>query len=216
MISGNEDAGGGPVRYRDAKRYWWLLVPALFIAPAAGGIGFIVTGNPAWVLVPLIYVFVFIPLMDALLGEDPSNPAAAAIPAMTADRYYRRLTWAVIPLHYGLFVGAAWLVAPSMSGGGEAMPWWAVLAVTVGIGTFNGGAITLGHELGHKPDRTSRWMAKLALGVVGYGHFCIEHNRGHHVKVATPEDCSSARMGESVHAFAVRDIAGALKGAISQ
>ena len=60
-------------------------------------------------------------------------------------------------------------------------------------------ALLLGHELGHKPSRADRVAAQVVNGLVGYGHFCIEHNRGHHVNVATPEDCVSARMGESIY-----------------
>ena len=57
-------------------------------------------------------------------------------------------------------------------------------------------------------------MAKIVLAVSGYGHFAIEHNRGHHTHVATPEDPSSARYDESIYAFALRDIPGALRGGI--
>jgi alkane 1-monooxygenase len=41
-----------------------------------------------------------------------------------------------------------------------------------------------------------------------YGHFTIEHNRGHHVRVATPEDPASARYGESFWRFLPRTIVG--------
>ena len=37
--------------------------------------------------------------------------------------------------------------------------------------------------------------------IMGYGHFNIEHNKGHHTWVATPEDPASSRMGESFYAF---------------
>ena len=103
-----------------------------------------------------------------------------------------------------------------MSGRSVVLRLLPALAIVVGIGTMSGNAITIGHELGHKAERGYRRAAQLALGVVGYGHFSIEHNRGHHVKVATPEDCSSGRLGETVWAFAARDITGALKGAVAQ
>jgi alkane 1-monooxygenase len=43
---------------------------------------------------------------------------------------------------------------------------------------------------------------------VSYGHFTIEHNRGHHQRVATREDPASARYGESYWAFLPRTLAG--------
>ncbi|CAG0911547.1 unnamed protein product, partial [Cyprideis torosa] len=50
-----------------------------------------------------------------------------------------------------------------------------------------------------------------ANAVSGYGHFCIEHNKGHHTWVATPEDPASARLNESIYSFAAREIPGTLK-----
>ncbi|MDO9495777.1 MAG: fatty acid desaturase, partial [Nocardioides sp.] len=41
----------------------------------------------------------------------------------------------------------------------------------------------------------------------------IEHNRGHHVRVATPEDPASSRMGETFYAFWPRTVIGSLKSA---
>src|SRR5690606_2794526 len=69
------------------------------------------------------------------------------------------------------------------------------LAVTVAM--VAGIAINTAHELGHKTKKYEKWLAKVALAQSGYGHFFIEHNRGHHVRVATPEDPASARLGES-------------------
>jgi len=50
------------------------------------------------------------------------------------------------------------------------------------------------HELGHKKEHLERWFARIALAPCGYGHFFIEHNRGHHVRVATPDDPASSRL----------------------
>ncbi len=58
-----------------------------------------------------------------------------------------------------------------------------------------------------------RWLSKVALAQTGYGHFFIEHNRGHHVRVATPEDPASSRLGESFWAFLPRTVAGSVRSA---
>jgi alkane 1-monooxygenase len=47
--------------------------------------------------------------------------------------------------------------------------------------------------------------------IPAYGHFCVEHNHGHHRHVATPGDPASARMGESIYKFALREIPGAFR-----
>ncbi len=74
----------------------------------------------------------------------------------------------------------------------------------------SGIAINTAHELGHKRDELERWLSKIALAQSGYGHFFVEHNRGHHVRVATPEDPASARMGESFWAFLPRTVRGSV------
>ena len=85
------------------------------------------------------------------------------------------------------------------------------LALTVAM--VSGIAINTAHELGHKRTSHERWLSRVALAQSGYGHFFIEHNRGHHVRVATPEDPASARLGESFYAFWPRTVLGSLRSA---
>jgi alkane 1-monooxygenase len=75
-------------------------------------------------------------------------------------------------------------------------------------------AINTAHELGHKRKKHEKWLSKVALAQTGYGHFFIEHNRGHHVRVATPEDPASARLGESFWEFLPRTVVGSLRSAL--
>ncbi|MSQ99629.1 MAG: alkane 1-monooxygenase, partial [Xanthomonadales bacterium] len=81
-----------------------------------------------------------------------------------------------------------------------------LLAITAGL--YSGLAVNTAHEMGHKKTRTEQILARFALAVPAYGHFCVEHNRGHHRHVATPDDPASARMGESIYHFALREIPG--------
>ena len=75
-------------------------------------------------------------------------------------------------------------------------------------------AINTAHELGHKRKQHEQWLSKVALAQTGYGHFFIEHNRGHHVRVATPEDPASSRLGESFWEFLPRTVWGSLTSAL--
>ena len=81
------------------------------------------------------------------------------------------------------------------------------------MGVVGGIAINTAHELGHKRASSEKWLSRVALAQTGYGHFFIEHNRGHHVKVATPEDPASSRLGESFWAFLPRTVVGSLRSA---
>ena len=71
------------------------------------------------------------------------------------------------------------------------------IGLALSIGSIGGIGINTAHELGHKKEKHERWLSKIALAQVVYGHFYIEHNRGHHVRVATPEDPAARRIGES-------------------
>jgi alkane 1-monooxygenase len=124
---------------------------------------------------------------------------------MSQDNYYRVLLYIAIALLFAQFFVVAWFI------GTHPLPWWSFLALTLGCGFSSSASLLVGHELGHKSSRTDRTAAQVVNGLVGYGHFCIEHNRGHHVHVATPEDSVSARMGESIYKFVLREIPGAFR-----
>jgi alkane 1-monooxygenase len=63
--------------------------------------------------------------------------------------------------------------------------------------------------MGHQRAQSERWLSKVALAQTGYGHFFVEHNRGHHARVATPEDPATARFGENFWMFLPRSVVGA-------
>ncbi|HXV05093.1 MAG TPA: alkane 1-monooxygenase, partial [Solirubrobacterales bacterium] len=140
-------------------------------------------------------------------GLDEENPPDDVIKWLEQDRYYRWCTYAFLPLQYAGLIFACWLWAD----GGLSTVDSIGLALTMGI--VSGIAINTAHELGHKRAGLERWLSKIALAQSGYGHFFIEHNRGHHVRVATPEDPASARLGESFWAFLPRTVAGSLGSA---
>ena len=202
------EGADGPITYRDGKRWLWVLGTFWTLSvPGLAALFYFAAGQPVWaVLIPTLHTYVLIPLLDALIGEDTHNPPEEVVPGMTADRFYDRLAYAAVPVVFLNVIGTMWFVAT------QGLPLWADLALVVSMGLQNGYAIILGHELGHRTDKTGRLFAKIALGAVGYGHFCSEHNRGHHVHVATPKDCASSRMGESVYRFALRELPGALRG----
>ena len=83
------------------------------------------------------------------------------------------------------------------------------------MGTVAGIGINTAHELGHKRDKLERRLSKVALAQSAYGHFYVEHNRGHHANVSTPEDPASARFGETFWAFLPRTVVGSLRSAWS-
>jgi alkane 1-monooxygenase len=112
-----------------------------------------------------------------------------------------------VPLQYGVTALGAWIAAT------QPLSAWGWLGLVLSVGGINGVAINTAHELGHKRSRWERTLALVALAPVAYGHFFVEHNRGHHARVATPADPASARLGESYWAFLPRTTVGGLRSA---
>ena len=195
------------VPYHDPKRYAWLLSLLLPAAVGAGPLLLFWTGEAAILWLPVVFVYGVGPALDWLLGEDGSNPPESAVRQLDADRYYRFVTYSLVPILWAAFIFCAWFVAS------QTLPWHGLLAVVMVAGSVGGFAINLGHELGHKKSRLERWLAKIVLAPFGYGHFHVEHNRGHHRHVATPGDPASSRMGESIYAFTCRELPGTARRA---
>ena len=195
--------GGEVISYIDRKRWLWMLSVLFPLEPFIGIALHSVTGNELWLLLPLLLSYGFGPVIDWLIGEDRNNPPEAVVMQLEQDRYYRWLTYIVVPLHYVSLFGVAWYAATQNLSG------WAFIGLAVVAGLVSGLAINTGHELGHKNSRLEKWLAKAVLAVPAYGHFTIAHNRGHHRNVSTPDDPASARMGESIYKFARREMPGA-------
>lgn len=201
------DAQGHPVEYRDRKRWAWALSVVYPLLPFLGIAAHAATGREVLLALPLAISYGLMPLLDAWIGEDRNNPPEAVVPQLEADRYYRWLTWATVPLHFVALIGCAWWA------GTQPLSWWAVLLLAYIAGTDSGLGINTGHELGHKHTQVEQWLARLVLAVPAYGHFTDEHGRGHHRWVSTPADHASARMGESIYRFVLREIPGGIRRA---
>jgi alkane 1-monooxygenase len=201
------DATGRAVSYRDRKRWAWLLSVVWPLIPFTGLAAHQATGQEIALALPLLISYGLMPLLDALFGEDENNPPEAVVPLLDADRYYRWLTWVTVPLHFVALIGCAWWA------GTHALSWWALLLLAYVAGTDSGLGLNTAHELGHKHNAWEQWLARLALAVPAYGHFTVEHGRGHHRWVATPEDHASSRMGESIYRFALRELPGGIRRA---
>jgi alkane 1-monooxygenase len=196
-----------PTTWSDPKRYAWLLGIIVPLAPFMAWGSVELTGFAGfWLLGPLL-VFVAFPILDIAVGLDATNPPDSVLKWLEQDRYYRWCTYVFIPIQYAGLVLACWL----WSSGDLSVLSNLGLAFTVGV--VGGIAINTAHELGHKRASSERWLSRVALAQTGYGHFFIEHNRGHHVRVATPEDPASSRLGESFWAFLPRTVSGSLRSA---
>ncbi|GGC56512.1 alkane 1-monooxygenase [Hoyosella rhizosphaerae] len=163
-----------------------------------------------------ILVYILIPLIDIFLGPDGENPPEEWMERLENDKYYSYILYAYIPLQYITFFMAMYLIsADSISwiGYENGLSLVDKIGLAVSISFVGGIGINTAHELGHKKENLERWLSKITLAQSFYGHFYVEHNRGHHVRVATPEDPASSRLGETFWAFWPRTVWGSLTSA---
>ncbi|OBH15562.1 alkane 1-monooxygenase [Mycolicibacter terrae] len=209
--------------WRDKKRYLWLMgliAPTLIFTMlpfvwAMNRLGWHGAAQvPFWIGPILIYLL--LPALDLRYGVDGQNPPDEVMAQLENDRYYRYCTYAYIPCQYASVVLGAYLFTAadlSWLGVEGSLSWFAKIGLALSVGALGGVGINTAHELGHKKERLERWLSKITLAQSCYGHFYIEHNRGHHVRVATPEDPASGRFGETFWEFLPRSVFGGLRSA---
>jgi alkane 1-monooxygenase len=160
---------------------------------------FSIMGWQIWL--PMIWAWVIIPLAELFIKPVPANMDAAEEELAKKDRTYDVLLYLIVILQYSLLI--KFLIAMKE----DVMTWQDVAGriAVMGLlcGTFG---INVGHELGHRVNKLEQTLAKALLLTSLYMHFFTEHNKGHHKRVATPEDPSSARYGEPVYTFYFRTI----------
>ena len=156
-----------------------------------------------WALLPIAYVYLFLPLFDELRGDGPESETPARA-RLLADAPL--LAWIPFQVLTTMWV-LQWVAAGHASG-------WEGVGLAISLGVMNGSAgINIAHEFMHRKERVSRAIAEGLMTWVSYPHFCIEHVLGHHRNVATPLDPATSRLGESVYRFYFRSLVGGLRGA---
>jgi len=157
------------------------------------------TGWVVWL--PLIWAWLLIPLIELFAKPNSNNLEAAEEEMAKADKTYDILLYLVVVLQYAaLYQFLNHITDPGLK-------WYDIVGRVWVMGLLCGTfGINVGHELGHRTNKFEQFLAKSLLLTSLYMHFFIEHNKGHHKRVATPEDPSSARLNEWVYAFYFRSV----------
>jgi alkane 1-monooxygenase len=173
------------------------IIPFIFFFGALRA--FNTTGWQVWL--PLIAAWVIIPLLELFIKSVPDNMDAAEEEMARKNKTYDVLLYLVVIFQYI----ALYVFLRSMKE--DTLTWYdtvgRIWVMGLLCGTFG---INVGHELGHRVNKLEQTLAKALLLTSLYMHFFTEHNKGHHKRVATPEDPSSARYGEPVYTFYFRTI----------
>ena len=198
-------------------------VPTLVFDSIAAAIGMWLGGY--WTLITPLYVFLFIPLIEWLVGSNPSNHNPEQEVKAKASFGYTLLLWSYVPIQYALtgffllklsaggFSGPGMGVIGSLIGAqfsiGLNLAIWIVglIGATLSLGISNGGiGFTVAHELIHRSSKFEQSLGRALLLTTLYMHFAIEHVYGHHKHVGTEEDAATARKGETFYRFLIRSV----------
>lgn len=152
---------------------------------------------------PMLEAFVLIPVLELFFKPDEHNLSKAELELIKEDKLYDFLLYLIVPVVF--FLGFHFCKTITEA---NLLPYERVGRITA-LGLCLGAlGINVGHELGHRKAKFERFLAKTLLLSSFYMHFYIEHNRGHHRNVSTPNDPASARKGEWIIFFWVRSIVG--------
>jgi alkane 1-monooxygenase len=200
--------------YRNVKSYslflFWItdktnmtLRAFKYLSPLIVYIGsfraFTITGWEIWV--PLIYAWIIVPVMELFTRPEPANMSAAEEEIARNDKSYDYFLYLVVLLQYAALTRFLYAMSHDQMSLLDIIGRIWVMGILCGVFGIN-----VGHELGHRASRFEQTLAKMLLLTSLYMHFYVEHNKGHHKRVATPEDPSSARKGEWVYSFYFRSI----------
>lgn len=149
----------------------------------------------------VLYAFVILPLLDVLTGKTATNLSAEQTQHKKANKIFDWMLYVNLPIVFGLL----YVVFSKIMTTDYTTSEYVGLALSTGILLATNG-INVAHELGHRKSLIERLMSKALFMPCLYMHFYIEHNFGHHFKVATPDDGATARYNQSVYAFWIRSV----------
>jgi alkane 1-monooxygenase len=156
----------------------------------------------------VFYAFGILPLLELFLKPDTKNPSDQEESDSGRSKTLDWILWATIPIQWACLSGFLFRIHSTVLSGFE----FSGLVFSMGIccGVLG---INAAHELGHRKSGFERVLSRLLLMTSLYWQFYVEHNRGHHKHVATPEDSESAHRGESLPRFWVRSLLLAFRNA---
>lgn len=186
-----------------------MLRPLRYITPYflyfLAYLAFTRSGFYCWI--PLIYLFLIIPLVELVFHPDENNLTAEEEQKAKSNVFFDLVLWLTVPLQIAalyLFLTTSDQSRPLLDTVGR------VIAMGLLCGTFG---INAAHELGHRSSNLEQFFAKILLLTSLYMHFFIEHNKGHHKHVATSEDPSTAFYNQTLYAFWIQTFVGTQKKA---
>ena len=159
----------------------------------------ILVGGP-YVYLTVVYTFIFIPILELNTKEYINEYSDDEKKSRNLDPFFDLLLYLNIPIVYGIFFFSLNTLVHTNS---ISEIIGIILSASIVMAT-NG--INVGHELGHRKSLFSRTCSKLLYLPCQYMHFFIEHNFGHHINVATPNDPATAKYKQNLYSFWISSV----------
>ena len=167
---------------------------AAFSIPIAAFTGLIFKGN--FVFLTPFYAFVAIPVLELIFPVDTSNLSTEDVDNTLKRKVFDWLLYLNLPVVYGLVFFGIYEASTATIETYEVIGMVLTVGIVLGVNGIN-----VAHELGHRQTTNERFIGKALLLPAQYMHFYIEHNFGHHLHAATPEDPATARYNQTVYSF---------------
>ncbi len=149
-----------------------------------------------WVWATPIFAFVCIPILELIFPVDTDNLQPGEADSKLKRKLFDWLLYLNLPIVFGLVIYALLIVSDTPLATYEFVGLIFSVGIVLGVNGIN-----VAHELGHRQTTNERFIGKALLLPSFYMHFYIEHNFGHHLHAATPEDPATARYNQSVYSF---------------
>jgi alkane 1-monooxygenase len=148
----------------------------------------------------VVFTFIFIPILETIVKKSDEEYTEEEKKSRLLDPFFDLLLYLNIPIVFGIFFFSLDKLAFTSSVSDII---GIILSASIVMAT-NG--INVGHELGHRKSFIARTCSKLLYLPCQYMHFYIEHNFGHHINVATPEDPATARYKQTLYSFWITSV----------
>ena len=162
-----------------------------------------------WLFTTPIYIFVIIPAVEFILTHYGIDELETRRAEKGIHWLFDIMLYLNIPIVFGLLIYSLTKIASHEFLSIEFLG----SLLSLGLVIVSNG-INVAHELCHRTKTFERFLGKFLLIPSLYMHFYLEHNYGHHLKVATKEDPVTAKYNEPVYSFWISAIKGELLGAI--
>ncbi len=178
---------------------------APFIIPILVVLGYYL--GSFWNFSAFFFAYTLIPICDEMIGRDKTNVEKEDFEKVFDNKYFEMLVHSMVYVQVAIIIWALYVLAL------YPLSTLAYIGFLLSMMSFTSNGINVAHELGHKKSSFARFNAKLNLMTTCYMHFYVEHNRGHHVHVATPLDPATSKKNQTFYAFWVQTVFGGFRSA---